>query len=168
LAAFEPQRGIRLAAPCVYELGGGDRGVRGERTRFERVGRKRPRVRVVRALKWETRREARFSPVSFAPGGPELSGVRFARLRTHEPAREEDVRVGGHGAERLRDESDLTSERRKASRRIGRCAGKATKHECSSWNGFGVQKSVGRIAGREVRGSYQAPLGNARPRSKES
>jgi len=34
----------------------------------------------------------------------------------------------------------------------------ATEHECSSWNGFGVQKSIGRIAGRDALGRYQAHL----------
>jgi len=43
-----------------------------------------------------------------------------------------------------------------------------TEHECSSWNGFGVQKSIGRIAGRDARGRYQAHLGHARPSLKES
>jgi hypothetical protein len=28
-----------------------------------------------------------------------------------------------------------------------------TKYECSSWNGFGVQTSIGRITGRDARGS---------------
>jgi hypothetical protein len=31
----------------------------------------------------------------------------------------------------------------------------AAKHECSSWNGFGVQKSIDRIADRDARGRYQ-------------
>lgn len=42
------------------------------------------------------------------------------------------------------------------------------EHECSSWNGFGVQKSIGRIADRDARGRYQAHHGNARSSSKES
>jgi hypothetical protein len=44
----------------------------------------------------------------------------------------------------------------------------AAKHECSSWNGFGVQKSIGRIAGRDARGRYQAHHGNARPSSNQT
>jgi len=44
----------------------------------------------------------------------------------------------------------------------------ATTYECSSWNGFGVQKSIGRIAGRDARGRYQAHLGYARPSLKDS
>jgi len=39
--------------------------------------------------KWESRRETRFSPASFASGGPELPGDFPARLRT-----------GGEGRER--------------------------------------------------------------------
>jgi len=42
------------------------------------------------------------------------------------------------------------------------------KHECSSWNGFGVQTSIGRIAGRDARGRYQAHHGYARPSPKDS
>jgi len=45
----------------------------------------------------------------------------------------------------------------------------ATKYECSSWNGFGVQTSIGRITGRDARGSSQEPtFGYARPSSKET
>jgi len=49
---------------------------------FARDGRKRRHVVEYRAPKWEARREARFSPVSSASGGPEPPGARFARLRT--------------------------------------------------------------------------------------
>jgi len=36
------------------------------------------------------------------------------------------------------------------------------------WECFGVQKSIGRTAGRDARGRYQAHHGHARPSSKES
>jgi len=152
----------------AYEPGGGDRGVRGGRCRSLRGGRKRHRARIARSPKWEARREARFSPVSFASGGPEPPGAFSARLRTRGEAREEDVRVDEHGAARFRDESDprTNAERHRAGTRSLRW--EATEHECSSWNGFGVQKSIGRIAGRDARGRYQAHHGHARPSSKES
>lgn len=57
------------------EREGGDRSARGERNRFMSVGRERPRIGIARTPKWEARREARFSPVSFAPAGPEPSGA---------------------------------------------------------------------------------------------
>jgi len=69
-------------------------------------GKKTPSRTIDRAPKWEARREARFSPVSSASGGPEPPGACCARLRTGEAAREEDVRADEHGAARLRDESD--------------------------------------------------------------
>jgi len=152
----------------TYEHGGGDRGVRGERHRSHAAGRKRPRVAIVRSPKWETRREARFSPVSFASGGPEPPFARFVSPRTHGAACEEDVRVDEHGAARLRDESDprAGAERHRASTRSLRW--EATEHECSSWNGFGVQKSIERSVGRDARGRYQAHHGHARPSSKDS
>jgi len=123
---------------------------------------------IVRSPKWETRREARFSPVSFASGGPEPPGARFVSPRTHGAAREEDVRVDEHGAARFRDESDprAGAERPRASTRSLRW--EATEHECSSWNGFGVQKSIERSVGRDARGRYQAHHGHARPSSKDS
>jgi len=51
-------------------------------------GRKRPRVNIDRSPKWESRREARFSPASFASDGPEPTGACPARLRTSGGARE--------------------------------------------------------------------------------
>jgi hypothetical protein len=110
----------------------------------------------------------RGSPRSrFAAGGPEPPVACSARLRTGEAAREADVRVVGHGAERLRDESDprASAARPRAGWSLRR---EATEYGCSSLNGFGVQKSIGRIAGRDARGRYQAHHGHARPRPKES
>jgi hypothetical protein len=131
-------------------------------------GKKTPSRTIDRAPKWETRREARFSPVSLASGGPEPPGACSARLRTGEAAREEDVRADEHGAARLRNESDprASAERHRTGKRSLRW--EEAEHECSSWNGFGVQKSIGRIAGRDARGRYQAHQGHARPSTKES
>jgi len=92
--------------------------------RFSHGGRKRHRVTIVLAPKWGPRREARFSPASFASGGPELPGARFTCLWTGGAARERDVRVDGHGAARLWDESNPRAIRRKASHGLGCCAGK--------------------------------------------
>jgi len=87
-------------------------------------GKKTPSRTIDRALKWETRREARFSPVSSAPGGPEPPGACSARLRTGEAAREEDVRADEHGAARFRDESDPRALAERHRSGFGRCAGK--------------------------------------------
>jgi hypothetical protein len=93
-----------------------------------------------------------------------MSGARvFGRASRRS---ERDVRANEHGAARLRYEGG----HRTAPRGVARCSSRweATTYECSSWNGFGVQKSIGRIAGRDARGSYQAHLGYARPSRKES
>lgn len=47
-----------------------------------------PSSQIDRAPKWETRREARFPPASFASDGPEPEDACFARLRTGGAARE--------------------------------------------------------------------------------
>jgi len=89
-------------------------------------GRKRHRVNHVRAPKWESRREARFSPASFVSEGPEPTGACLASLRTGEVARDRDVRVNEHGVERLRNESGprMVRDERSVSDGDGRCAGK--------------------------------------------
>jgi len=80
--------------------------------------------------------------------------------------RAKDVRANEHGAARLRYEGGC----RTAPQGVARWSPRqeATTYECSSWNGFGVQKSIGRIAGRDARGRYQAHLGYAQPSRKES
>ena len=90
-----------------------------------RRGKRTPPPALDRAPKWETRREARFPPVSFAAEGPEFSPACSNRLRTGGAAREADVRVVGHGAARLRDESRCPLEVLKGlGRGIGGCAGR--------------------------------------------
>jgi hypothetical protein len=80
-----------------------------------------------------------------------------------------DGRVNEHGAARLRDESGPQAACNERSASQGKSLRWETaEHECSSWNGFGVQKSIGRIAGRDARGRYQAHHGHARPSLKES
>jgi hypothetical protein len=124
-------------------------------------GRKRRRVRIVRSPKRESRREARFSPASFASGGPELPGARHARLRTGGAAREKRRSRGrarslaAPGRERAFARSPKGIARWPLRR-------ETAKHECSSWDGFGVQKSIGRIAGRDARGTLpSAPRNRA-------
>jgi hypothetical protein len=78
--------------------------------------------------------------------------------------------VNEHGAARLRYESDPRTKRNQK-KRVARARSlrwETTEYECSSWNGFGVQKSIGRIAGRDARGRYQAHLGYVRPSLEES
>jgi len=87
-------------------------------------GKKTPPHAIDRAPKWEARREARFSPVSFASGGPEPPGACSARLRTGGGAREEDVREDEHGAARFRDESGPQVNAERLCKGIGHCAGK--------------------------------------------
>jgi len=70
LAASEQASGIRRKANSGARHGGGDRGVRGGRSSISHGGRKRLRVSIVRSPKWESRREARFSPASFRIGRP--------------------------------------------------------------------------------------------------
>jgi hypothetical protein len=130
-------------------------------------GKRTPSRAIRRTPKWEPPREARFPPVSFASGGPEppdaclpvsgrASSTRSRRSRGRARSRKTPGRERpSSGAERPRP-------RCRSLRR------EATEHECSSWNGFGVQKSIGRTAGRDARGRYQAPRGHARPRSKET
>jgi len=115
---FPPQTGAPARARRRRQ--GCQRRTESTRTR----GKRTPSDASDRAPKWEARREARFSPVSFASGGPEPPFACFSRLRTGEAAREEDVRVVGHGAARLRDESNprAGAERPRAGQRC--CAGK--------------------------------------------
>jgi hypothetical protein len=77
--------------------------------------------------------------------------------------------VNEHGAARFRNESGpwVVCDERSASHETS-LRWETAEHECSSWNGFGVQKSIGRIAGRDARGRYQAHHGHARPSPKES
>jgi len=77
-----------------------------------------------------------------------------------------DVRANEHEVERPRYEGGLGQAPKGDCKWSSRW--ETTKYECSSWNGFGVQKSIGRIAGRDARGRYQAHPGHARPSLKES
>jgi hypothetical protein len=93
-----------------------------------------------------------------------MSGSRvFGRANRHA---KRDVRANEHGAARLRYEGGHRTVPKGVARWSPRW--EATMYECSSWNGFGVQKSIGRIAGRDARGRYQAHHGHARPSSQES
>jgi hypothetical protein len=124
LAASEPQRGNRVTPAQANEKRRRRQGCQ-RRTDSTRARRKKTPSRTIdRAPKWETRREARFSPVSFASGGPEPPGACSARLRTGGGAREEDVREDEHGAARLRDESDPRAIAERHRTGFGHCAGK--------------------------------------------
>jgi len=93
-----------------------------------------------------------------------MSGSRvFGRASRHA---KRDVRANEHGAARFRYEGGHRTVPKGVARWSPRW--EATTYECSSWNGFGVQKSIGRIAGRDARGRYQAHLGYARPSRKDS
>jgi len=99
-----------------------------------------------------------------APSFPVHAALVFGRARRRE---ERDILANEHGAERPREEGGP----RVVSKGIARARSprqEATKYECSSRNGFGVQTSIGRIAGRDARGRYQAHLGHARPSTKEA
>jgi len=54
-------------------------------------GRIRQRTKSVRSPKWESRRETRFSPASFALGGPEPTDACAARFRAGGAAREKET-----------------------------------------------------------------------------
>jgi len=98
-------------------------------------GRKRPRVTLVRSSKWGSRCEPRFSPASFASGGPscpvpapQVSGRAKRerekwtfRVNEHEPQGSEGVRL-----------PRKVAERRFAGIK-GRSAGKRRGSGCSSW-----------------------------------
>jgi len=98
-------------------------------------GRKRPRVTLVRSSKWGSRCEPRFSPASFASGGPscpvpapQVSGRAKRerekwtfRVNEHEPQGSERVRLPRKVAER-----HLAGIK-------GRSAGKRRSSGCSSW-----------------------------------
>jgi len=168
LAAFEPKHGTRQKRPMptspeeatgVPEVSGILR-ARRKKTPSHVEGIERRSGK--RAVK-------RGSPQSrlhrVAPSLPVPGSRVFGRAERHT---REDAGVDGHGAARLRDESEPRAGAARPRTGTSRCAGKRREHECSSGNGFGVQKSIGRIAGRDARGRYQAHHGHARPSSKES
>jgi len=162
LAASRPPGGIRASKgrPHAHEPGGGDRGVRGERNRPAPEGRRPPRVRAT-GRRSGKRAVKRGSPRSrLQRAAPSLPLPAPARLRTGEsstrkrrsrgrarsreaPGRERRSR----GAERLRA-SKLANAKAFLGSSLRR---ETTEHECSSRNGFGVQKSIGRTAGRDPR-----------------
>jgi len=103
----------------------------------------------------------RGSPQSrHAPGGPEPPGARAARLRTGGAVRRStsDAALTGTSRE-ARYEGDLLRVPRGLAR--DRRAGKATSTRYTS-NGFGVQRSIGRIADRDARAGAKAPLAETR------
>jgi hypothetical protein len=168
LAAFEPKRGTRPKGGPRRRARRRRQGRQRRTVSFTRGGRKRRPARRYRALKWEARREARFSPVSSASGGPSLQV----------PAPRVFGRAGEHAKKTLAwastepQGSGTRAVLGRAPKGLARdsiaALGSDEKHECSSGNGFGVQKSIGRIAGRDARGRYQAHQGHARSSSKET
>jgi len=166
-----PSDGVCLAtassASSAHEQGGGDRGVRGGHS-IAHGGRQRHRVELAAATKWESRRETRFSPVSFASGSPELPGALPARLRTSGERRErQTVREDEHGPQGPGRERPPRGRREAFSRNSRVAALGSGEVRVLELKCFGVQKSIGRIAGRDARGRYQAHRGHARPSSKE-
>jgi len=121
-------------------------------------GRKRPRVTLVRSSKWGSRCEPRFSPASFAPGGPscpvpapQVSGRAKRerekwtfRVNEHEPRGSVRVRFPRKVAER-HTRADQGSQRWETAKQ------RVLELDC-----FGVQKSVGRTLVRDARGRYPA------------
>jgi len=167
-------RSRRPPNPCV-EIANSDHasgaedatGVPEASVRFARDGVRRHRAGTVRVPKWELRRETRLSPASFASGGPEPPGALFPRLRTGGESREdytsrERARAArlGTRASPVRAPKGLTRDEHAA---LGNDGVWVLELKC-----FGVQKSIGRIAGLDARGRYQAHLGHARPSSKET
>jgi len=121
-------------------------------------GRERPRVTLVRSSKWGSRCEPRFSPVSFASGGPscpvpvpQVSGRAKRqrekwtfRVNEHEPRGSVRVRFPRKVAER-HSRADQGSQRWETAKQ------RVLELDC-----FGVQKSVGRTLVRDARGRYPA------------
>jgi len=87
-----------------------------------------------------------------APSLPVDTSRVFGRARW---ARKETFRAYEHGAERLRDESDLRAcaARLRTGSVVALGNGEARVLEL---DGFGVQTSIGRITGRDAHGSFQA------------
>jgi len=167
-AASEPQRGQSPKATHANEHGGGDRDARGKRS-VARGGVIRRPCGPSYGCRSGSRAVKRGSPQpQHVPGGPELPGTFPARLRTGGEARErKTIRVCEHepqGSERER----ASRGRRKASRGSRNAALGNDEVQVLELEGFGVQKSIGRIAGRDARGRYQAHHGHARPSSKET
>jgi len=167
LAAFEPQRGPSLRDPRSRAR---RRRQRCQRQAFGRARRKKtpPRKRTSgcrsgsRAVKRDSpqprsHRAAPSFPVPFprvfGRAGRGAKRRRFARTSTSRKVRYESE--PREGAERPPADP----------RRAALGSGEAWVFELEC---FGVQKSVGRIAGRDARGRYQAHLGHARPSSKET
>jgi len=169
LAAFEPPRELPKKQPTLTSSEEATGASEANGSRHTRRKKTPPRELLVRSPKWEARREARFSPVSSASGGPEPPGACLARLRTGEAVREEDVRVDGHGAARFRDESETRAgaERPRTSKQLAALgsdestsARVETVSECRS------RSDASPVATPAER--YQAHHGHARPSSKES
>jgi hypothetical protein len=149
--------------------GGGDRGARGGWW-VALGGRQRHRVAIARSHRSGNRAVKRGSPQSrshrAAPSFPVLSPRVFGR--GERGAKGTDVSRGRARAARSGRRATPVS-RRKAYRGIqGSLHWESAKYGCSSLKCFGVQRSIGRIAGRDARGRYQAHLGHARPSSKET
>jgi len=167
LAASEPQRGNRIRDP-------------GSRARRRRQGCQRQAFGRARRNKTPPRSAPygcrsgslavkRDSPQpQHASGGPEPPGAFPARLRTGREARERRRFACASTSRKARDESEPRegAERPHADPEpaaLGNDGAQVLELEC-----FGVQKSIGRIAGRDAHGRYQAHHGHARPSSKES
>jgi len=155
-------------ATHTNEHGGGDRDARGKRSVARGGVRRRPRGPSY-GCRSGSRAVKRDSPQpQHASGGPELPGAFPARLRTGREARERRLFACASTSRKARDESEPRggAERPHADPRnvaLGNDEAQVLELEC-----FGVQKSIGRIAGRDARGRYQAHHGHARPSSKET
>jgi hypothetical protein len=160
-------RVARVGLAHAREPGRGDRSARGERNRLVLEGRERPRRRAT-ARRSGKRAVKRASPRSRLRGAaPSLPRLLCSSLDVRSSTRK-DARVVGHGAARLRDESGPRADAERPPR-YGTLRRETTEYGCSSRNGFGVQKSIGRIAGRDARESApSATHGHARLSSKES
>jgi len=142
-------------AACAHEPGGGDKGVRSDRILHTRR-KKTPSRRRRCGRRSGKRAVKRDSPQSrLAPEGPEPTGAFSGRLRAFEGEGGRDATLDGHGAERLRNVGDGWARSARFSHGPIAALGSDESTSARVGNGFGVQKSIGRIVGRDARGRSQ-------------
>jgi len=112
-----------------------------------RRGRKRPRVPFARPLKWGSRCEPRLPPASFASGGPSCLMSAPQVLGLVEEEREKRRFAWTSTSRKARYESDPRARGRKDLRvDSGSQRWESAMARVLELEGFGVQKSIGRIA----------------------
>jgi hypothetical protein len=136
LAAFEPKHGTRPKSGPRRRARRRRQGRQRRTVSFTRGGRKRRPARRYQTPKWESRREARFSPVSSASGGPSLP-VPVPRVfgRAGERAKKTLARMSteprGSGTRAV-----LGQAPKGPAREIDRCAGKRREARVLEWERF--------------------------------